>query len=136
MRHASRVKTVSAVLVVGSALALLSSTPSAQSSRAIELSLAHFAANRALYGIANPSADLHARSIRADASGVTHVRFDQSYRGLKVFEGEAIAHVSADGDVTVTNALRGNLAVDASARSGRNAQARNRADESERRNAA
>jgi Zn-dependent metalloprotease len=96
-------------------------TPAAQSARAVDLSLAHFTANRALYGLSDPVRELRVRGSRAEDRGVTHVRFDQLYRGLPVFEGEAIAHVDADGDVTVTSALRGNLGVATTPRVGRSA---------------
>src|SRR5262249_14657119 len=42
------------------------------------------------------------------------IRFDQYYRGLKVFEGEAIARVS-NGRVDVTNALRRDLSLNTDA---------------------
>ena len=115
----TRLTGVSAVLFV--ALAWFIATPSAQSSRAIELSLAHFEANRGSYGLSNPSAELRVRRSRSDLSGVTHVRFDQVYRGRPVFEGEAITHVDAAGEVTVTNALHGIINLDTNARVGRNA---------------
>ena len=111
---------VGVVLAIAAA-PLLVSTPSAQSARAVEVSLAHFNANRAVYGLSNPSAELKLRSNRPDIRGVSHVRFDQVYRGLPVFEGEAIAHVDASDDVTVTNALRPNISLDTAARIGRNA---------------
>ena len=84
---------------------------SAQSNRAIELSMAHLDANRQAHGLAAPSAELRWRRNRVDRRGVTHVKFDQVYRGLPVFEGEAISHVGADGNVTVTDALAANLNV-------------------------
>lgn len=84
---------------------------SAQSNRAIELSMAHLDANRQAHGLSAPSAELRWRRNRVDRRGVTHVRFDQVYRGLPVFEGEAITHVDADGTVTVTDALAANLTV-------------------------
>jgi Zn-dependent metalloprotease len=95
------------------------SHPAAQSARAVQLTLAHFNANRGAYGLADPSSELQLRSNRQDARGVSHVKFDQVYRGLRVFEGEAVAHVDANDQVTVTNALRGNLNVSTSPRIGR-----------------
>lgn len=93
---------------------------SAQRGRAVDKALEHFNANRGAYGLTNPSTELRLRRERADEQGVTHVKFDQLYRGLPVFEGEAIAHVDADDTVTVTNALVPNLNVDTTARVGRN----------------
>ena len=79
----------------------------AQGGRAAQVALAHFNANARAYGLTNPSTELRERSEHAGARGETHVRFDQVYRGLPVFEGEAIAHVDADDNVTVTNAIAG-----------------------------
>jgi Zn-dependent metalloprotease len=64
---------------------------------------------------------LQVRRANRDARGNTHVRFEQFYRGLRVFEGEAIAHVDANGDVTVTSSLHGNLNLDPRPRVGRDA---------------
>ena len=100
------------VLSVVVAGLLLAAAPSAQSDRAIEVSRNHFAANRGAYGLNDPGSDLRVRSAHSDSRGLSHVRFDQYYRGLRVFEGEAIAHVDANGDVTVTNSLHGNLNLD------------------------
>jgi zinc metalloprotease ZmpA len=107
--------------VLSLCVALMAVTPSAQSDRAVEVSRNHFNANRAAYGLSDPGSELRLRTARADAQGLSHVRFDQVYRGLSVFEGEAIAHVDADGDVSVTNSLRANLAVDVNPRVNRNA---------------
>ena len=112
---------VAGVLSIVVAGLLLAVAPSAQSDRAVEVSRNHFAANRVAYGLNDPASDLRVRSARRDSQGLSHVRFEQFYRGLPVFEGEAIAHVDADGDVTVTNSLRANLNLDTSPRVNRNA---------------
>ena len=109
------------VLSVVVAGLLLAAAPSAQSDRAIEVSRNHFAANRGGYGLNDPGSDLRVRSAHSDSQGLSHVRFDQFYRGLRVFEGEAIAHVDANGDVTVTNSLHGNLNLDTNPRVNRTA---------------
>jgi zinc metalloprotease ZmpA len=49
---------------------------------------------------------LQLRRSRRDEQGVTHVRFAQHYRGIPVFEGEAITHVDAAGQIRETSALR------------------------------
>src|SRR5262245_48759287 len=92
----------------------------AQSGRAAQVALAHFNANARAYGLTNPSVELRERKEHDSGNGVNHVRFDQVYRGLPVFEGEAIAHVDADDTVTVTNAIAGNLNVNPAPRVGRN----------------
>jgi len=92
----------------------------AQSDRAVQVALAHFNSNARAYGLTDPSVELRERNEHSGPHGVTHVRFDQFYRGLPVFEGEAIAHVDADDNVTVTNAIAGNLNVNTNARINRN----------------
>lgn len=117
-------RSVASVVVVLSLVAatfLLTASPSAQSDTAIEASRSHFNANRAEYGLSDPASELRVRRSRADAQGVSHVRFDQYYRGLPVFEGEAIVHADGAGNVTVTNGLHGNLNLDATPRVKRNA---------------
>lgn len=81
-------------------------------SRAFQASMAHFNANARAYGLNNPSTELKARNSITDQLGQSHIRFDQYFNGVKVFEGEAISHVDGKGRVEVTNALRGNLGVD------------------------
>jgi len=49
---------------------------------------------------------------RTDERGISHVRYQQTYKGLEVFEGEVIAHVDDRDDVELTSALRGNLRLD------------------------
>jgi Zn-dependent metalloprotease len=108
-------------LFIGAPLALvagllLAAAPQAQSDRALEVSQRHFDSNRGAYGIGDPASELKVRGKHTDEKGVSHVRYDQFYRGLQVFEGEAIAHVDADDTVTVTNALRAGLSVDVQGR--------------------
>jgi len=74
-----------------------------------EAAVAHWRANAAKYGIRDVAQELRERSGRRDELGINHIRYDQYYQGVKVFEGEAIAHIAANGEVTVTNALRPNL---------------------------
>jgi Zn-dependent metalloprotease len=45
--------------------------------------------------------------VHTDAFGETHVRFNQLYRGVKVWDGEIIAHTTADGEaLALTTALK------------------------------
>ena len=99
---------------------LLVAAPSAQSDRAVDASRRHFNGNRSAYGLEDPTADLKVRRSRTNGRGQGHVRYDQFYRGLPVFEGEAIAHVEANDDVRVTSSLRSNLAVNTAPRVNRN----------------
>ena len=71
----------------------------------------HFRINAAAYGLTDPTADLKLRKAYTDEIGITHVRYDQFYKGIKIFEGEAIAHVDSQSNVTVTSSLRGAINV-------------------------
>jgi Zn-dependent metalloprotease len=97
-----------AVLVVG--VPVFGQNANANS-RALDAAMAHFNANARAYGLTNPSDELKVRNSIADGLGQTHIRYDQYFRGVRVFEGEAIGHVDGRGRVNVTNALRGNLNV-------------------------
>jgi Zn-dependent metalloprotease len=80
--------------------------------RAFDASMAHFRANARAYGLTDADRELKQRNSLGDSLGQTHVRFDQYFNGVKVFEGEAISHVEKNGRVTVTDAIRKNLKVD------------------------
>jgi Zn-dependent metalloprotease len=79
---------------------------------AVQRSIDHFEANARSFGLAHPASELAARRSRVDAQGTRHIRFDQLHQGIKVFEGEAIAHLAPSGAVTVTDGLRRDVAVD------------------------
>jgi Zn-dependent metalloprotease len=74
----------------------------------------YFRTNTAAYGLLDSSQDLKARKSYADERGVTHIRYDQYYKGIRVFEGEAIAHIDSQSGVTVTNAIHGNINLNTS----------------------
>ncbi len=82
------------------------------SNAAIQKGKAHFAANYRAYGLTDPDTDLKLRSAKPGTGGMTHLRYDQFYKGVPVFEGEAIAHVDASGEVSITDSLHGNLNLD------------------------
>jgi Zn-dependent metalloprotease len=50
-----------------------------------------------------------ARQINSDERGMDHVRLDQFYKGVKVFESQAIIHMVNGSVVETTNGLTGNL---------------------------
>jgi Zn-dependent metalloprotease len=97
---------------------VLAGTVSAQTRTAdpnhLRIAEDYFRNNAAAFGLTDPSQDLKARKSYTDERGMTHIRYDQFYRGLKIFEGEAIAHVDAQSNVLVTNALRGNINLNTS----------------------
>ena len=78
--------------------------------------LSHFRANARAYGLTDPDRELRARQPFKDELGQTHIRFDQHYQGVRVFEGEAIAHDRGAGPIDVTNALVPNLSIDVTPR--------------------
>lgn len=76
-----------------------------------ERALAHFRENAHAYGLQDPDRELQARLLLEDELGQTHVRYDQVHQGVRVFEGEAIAHTDRSGGVSVTSALAPHLSV-------------------------
>jgi len=88
----------------------LSAQAQGRSDQAVAQARGYFRANARILGLADPDRDLAVRQVR-DQGDQFVVRFDQFFRGVKVFEGEAIARVSAGG-VDITNSLRANLSVD------------------------
>lgn len=103
------------ILVLMTAGAALAQSGNANP-RAFEASMAHFRANAKAYGLADADRELKQRNSLGDTLGQTHVRFDQYFNGVKVFEGEAISHVNKAGKVTVTDSIRRNLKVDTTPR--------------------
>lgn len=80
--------------------------------QALNVSLSHFQAESGRLGFEQLQEQVVFRSARVEEDGSAHVRFQQTYRGVKVFEGEAISHVARDGAVTLTDALRRDVSVD------------------------
>lgn len=73
---------------------------------ALAQAVAYFRDNAASYGLTDSRQALRARRSSRDPKGLVHIRFDQYFDGVKVFEGEAIAHVDGTGRVAVTDAIR------------------------------
>jgi Zn-dependent metalloprotease len=80
--------------------------------RARELGRARLAELVAQLAIDGPGHSLSERRARIDARGVSHIRYQQLYKGLEVFESEVIAHVAANDDVELTSGLAGELDLD------------------------
>jgi Zn-dependent metalloprotease len=80
--------------------------------RAAQAVMNHLAANAKAYGLTDPARELKSRSSFTDPLGWTHIRYDQYFQGVPVFEGEAIGHVDGAGRVEITSAIRGNMNVD------------------------
>jgi zinc metalloprotease ZmpA len=105
-------KLLTAVCVCLCAVTLVLAQSNQASQTAVQKAADHLAASYRAYGLSNPGAELKLRSAKAGVSGTAHMRYDQHYKGVPVFEGEAIVHVDAAGEISVTNALRGGLNLD------------------------
>ncbi len=98
-------------LIVSAAAALAFGQADNASQRAIERGNAHLAQKRADYGLAGSEYELRARKVNL-SGGAAHVRYDEFYKGVRVFEGEAIVHLPQDGEAEITSSLRGNISLD------------------------
>lgn len=81
------------------------------SQRAIERGNAHLAQKKADYGLTGADYELRARKVNF-SGGTSHVRYDEFYKGVRVFEGEAIVHLPQSGEPEITSNLRGNMNLD------------------------
>lgn len=64
-----------------------------------ELALAFVSGHRALFGLESPAEELAPRAAVSDDLGLTHVRFQQRFRGLTVWAAELNVHVDRAGHV-------------------------------------
>ena len=64
-----------------------------------------FENNRGAYKMESPSEELIVRKVEEDNLGMTHIRFDQHYKGVKVVGGELIAHFKASGEMRTVNGI-------------------------------
>lgn len=97
--------------MLAAAAGLLAAQSDNASQRAIERGNAELAQKKAGYGMTGDHYDLRARKVNA-GNGWSHVRYDEYYKGVRVFEGEAIVHLSPDGTADVTSGLRGGIDLD------------------------
>ena len=67
------------------------------SQQAIERGNAHLAQKNGDYGLAGADYELRARKVNF-SGGTSHVRYDEFYKGVRVFEGEAIVHLPQGGE--------------------------------------
>ena len=81
--------------------------------------------NRGAFRLENPAQEMVLRKVDTEPNGMSHLRLDQYYRGLKVYGGELIAHFTSEGvlrtvnghteadlDLDVTPAIAANSATD------------------------
>ena len=80
----------------------------------------HPSVNRALAHLRNRGTDADAYALRdviVDADGSAHVRFDRSYKGLRVIGGDVVVHANARGELRdYSETLRGAVRTDTRAR--------------------
>lgn len=82
-------------LVAGD-LAVQGATPAEAAAR-------FFTAFAPLYGLTDAGAELVLAEESPDDLGMTHLHYRQVYAGLPVYNGELVAHIAADGQVTSVN---------------------------------
>ena len=83
----------------------------ADRAQAIALARSHAAANAAVTHF-GPDQDLVVRDAIIDADGTEHVRFDRTYRGLRVVGGDLVMHTAANGQFTgVSQTLSSDLTL-------------------------
>ncbi|WP_265442959.1 M4 family metallopeptidase [Flexivirga meconopsidis] len=115
---------LTAVCAVTAATAVAGSANAATGSERVRstsaLSVASPKVDRALGAVRNDharyglSADqkLDKKSALTDSNGTTHVRAQQSYRGLPVIGGDMVIHQTAAGQVTISRTLTKPLTID------------------------
>ncbi|MEW5925770.1 MAG: M4 family metallopeptidase, partial [Candidatus Zixiibacteriota bacterium] len=75
----------------------------AKSGDVVAEALDFFENNRGAYKMANPAEELMVERTDVDDLGMSHVRFNQYYEGVKVVGGVLIAHFSADNRLKTVN---------------------------------
>ena len=75
--------------------------------------LSFFEANKGAWRMTEPSAELQVDRIQRDQLGMTHVRFDQYYQGVRVLGAQLRSHFNSDGELrTVNGRFEADLEVD------------------------
>ncbi|HEX9187782.1 MAG TPA: hypothetical protein VGB87_11945, partial [Vicinamibacteria bacterium] len=97
------------VLGVGAGLTGVARSSERRLARARQVGLERLQQHRLDLRIVGPSHGLVERRARTDERGTSHIRYQQTYRGLEVFEGEVIVHVDDRDEVELTSALRDRL---------------------------
>jgi thermolysin len=76
---------------------------SSQNGAEIATVMNYFEENRSVYRMKQPSSELDLKRIDEDQLGMTHLRFQQTYKGVRVFGRDMIAHFSDDGVLKTVN---------------------------------
>ncbi|HEX2569275.1 MAG TPA: M4 family metallopeptidase [Polyangia bacterium] len=78
---------------------------------ALDISRFHMSQLRVELGL-DADHTFRARNMASDELGVNHIRYEQLYQGVRVWGGDAIVHVGADGSLReLTNDLKTNINV-------------------------
>ncbi len=64
-----------------------------------------FENNRGAYKMESPAEELILKKSEEDNLGMTHIRFDQHYKGVRVVGGEVLAHFKASGEMRTVNGI-------------------------------
>jgi len=108
----SRVVVGILVLSVAGALSGPASSAEKRLTRARQVGLERLQRHRQDLRIGGAAHGLVEGRARTDDRGTSHIRYQQRYEGLDVFEGEVIVHIDERDEVELTSALRGNLQLD------------------------
>ena len=100
------------VLAVGGVLSGAASSAERRLTRARQVGQEALQRHLQDLGIGGSAHGLVEQRARTDEQGTSHMRYQQTYRGLEVFEGEVIVHVDGRDEVELTSALRGHLRLD------------------------
>ncbi|MCP4581989.1 MAG: hypothetical protein GY839_10245, partial [candidate division Zixibacteria bacterium] len=64
-----------------------------------------FEANRGAYKMESPTEELIVKKTEEDRLGMTHIRFDQHHKGVRVLGGEVLAHFKSSGELRTINGI-------------------------------
>ncbi len=59
--------------------------------------------NNALLGVENPASEFVLKSSNRDEGGRSHVRYEQTFQGLRVWPAEVVVHLDTNGNVDLVN---------------------------------
>jgi len=64
-----------------------------------------FETNRGAYKMESPAEELTVKKSEIDSLGMTHIRFDQLHKGVRVVGGELLVHFRASGEMRTVNGI-------------------------------
>lgn len=78
-------------------------TPAGSQGDEIDISYTFFEENKHLFKMENPRKELIRKKIKKDELGMTHVFFNQTYKGVMVYGGELIVHFTSQKRIKSVN---------------------------------